>query len=161
MNKWKQEYYKLSKINDLLKENITKLEKNLGVEEEIRYLKEALAKKDELLMDLTLQIKEYQSKSDEIILGRTNKSKNKQIEILLNEVKGIRKRLLNIVTLNDRITDFEDFMTNIKIIQEMENKVKDKNVKKAFEQLNILIEEYKLNDDIAYNDFLVKLFMIE
>jgi hypothetical protein len=161
MNKWKQEYYKLSKINDLLKENITKLEKNLGVEEEIRYLKEALAKKDELLMDLTLQIKEYQSKSDEIILGRTNKSKDKQIEILLNEVKGIRKRLLNIVTLNDRITDFEDFMTNIKIIQEMENKVKDKNVKKAFEQLNILIEEYKLNDDIAYNDFLVKLFMIE
>jgi len=161
MNKWKQEYYKLSKINDLLKENITKLEKNLGVEEEIRYLKEALAKKDELLMDLTLQIKEYQSKSDEIILGRTNKSKDKQIEILLNEVKGIRKRLLNIVTLNDRITDFEDFMTNIKIIQEMENKVKDKNVKKAFEQLNVLIEEYKLNDDIAYNDFLVKLFMIE
>ena len=31
--------------------------------------------------------------------------------------------MLNIVTLNDRITDFEDFMTNIKIIQEMENKI--------------------------------------
>jgi hypothetical protein len=161
MNKWKQEYYKLSKINDLLKDNITKLEKNLGVEEEIRYLKEALAKKDELLMDLTLQIKEYQSKSDDIILGRTNKSKDKQIEILLNEVKGIRKRLLNIVTLNDRITDYEDFMNNIKIIQGLENKSKDKNVKKAFEQLNMLIEEYKLNNEMAYNDFLVKLFMIE
>ena len=161
MNKWKQEYYKLSKINELLKDNITKLEKNLGVEEEIRYLKEALAKKDELLMDLTLQIKEYQSKSDDIILGRTNKSKDKQIEILLNEVKGIRKRLLNIVTLNERITDYEDFMNNIKIIQGLENKSKDKNVKKAFEQLNMLIEEYKLNNEMAYNDFLVKLFMIE
>jgi hypothetical protein len=161
MNKWKQEYYKLSKINDLLKENISKLEKNLGVEEEIRYLKEALAKKDELLMNLTIQIKEYQSISDDIILGRTNKSKDKQIEILLNEVKGIRKRLLNIVTLNERITDFDDFMNCIKIIQGMESKVKDKSVKKAFEQLNMLIEEYKLNNEMTYNDFLIKLFMTE
>ena len=161
MNKWKQEYYKLSKINDSLKENISKLEKNLGVEEEIRYLKEALAKKDELLMNLTIQIKEYQSISDDIILGRTNKSKDKQIEILLNEIKGIRKRLLNIVSLNERITDFDDFMSCIKIIQEMESKAKDKNIKKAFEQLNMLIEEYKLNNEMAYNDFLIKLFMIE
>ena len=161
MNKWKQEYYKLSKINDLLKENISKLEKNLGIEEEIRYLKEVLSKKDELLMNLTIQIKEYQSISDDIILGRTNKSKDKQIEILLNEVKGIRKRLLNIVTLNDRITDFDDFINYIKIIQGLESKAKDKNVKKAFEQLNMLIEEYKLNNDMTYNDFLIKLFMIE
>ena len=161
MNKWKQEYYKLSKVNDLLKDNISKLEKKLGVDEEIRYLKGALSKKDELLMNLTLQIKEYQSKSDEIILGRTNKSKDKQIEILLNEVKGIRKRLLNMITLNERITDFEDFMNNIKIIQELESKAKDKNTKKAFEQLNELIEAYKLNNDMAYNDFIVKLFMIE
>ena len=161
MNKWKQEYYKLTKVNDLLKENISKLEKNLGVGEEISYLKEALAKKDELLMNLTLQIKEYQSQSDDIIIGNTNKSKDKQIEILLNEVKGIRKRLLNMITLNDRITDFEDFMSNIKIIQELENKAKDKNVKKAFQQLNTLIEVYKLNNDIAYNDFILKLFMNE
>ena len=161
MNKWKQEYYKLSKVNDLLKENIAKLEKNLGVGEEITYLKEALAKKDELLMNLTLQIKEYQSQSDDIIIGNTNKSKDKQIEILLKEVKGIRKRLLNMITLNDRITEFEDFMNNIKIIQELENKAKDKNVKKAFEQLNALIDVYKLNNDMAYNDFIVKLFMLE
>jgi hypothetical protein len=161
MNKWKQEYYKLSKINDFLKDKISNLEKNIGVEEEIRFLKETLSKKDELLMDLTLQIKEYQSKADDVILGKSNKSKDKQIEILLKEIKGIRKRLLNMVTLNDRITDFEDFMNNIKIIQELENKVKDKNVKKAFEQLNLLIEEYKLNNDMTNNDFLIKLYMIE
>ena len=161
MNKWKQEYYKISKVNDLLKENISNLEKKLGIEEQISYLKESLSKKDELLMNLTLQIKEYQSKSDDIILGRTNKSKDKQIEILLNEVKGIRKRLLNMITLNERITDFEEFMNNIKIIQEMESKTKDKNIKKAFEQLNELIEIYKLNNEMAYNDFMVKLFMIE
>ena len=161
MNKWKQEYYKLSKVNDFLKEKISKLEKKIGVEEDIRYLKEALSKKDELLMNLTLQIKEYQSKTDDIILGRTNKSKDKQLEILLNEVKGIRKRLLNIVTLNERITDFEDFMNNIDIIKGMENKIKDKNIKKAFEKLNLLIEIYKLNNDFAYNNFLMKLYMIE
>ena len=65
------------------------------------------------------------------------------------------------ITLNERITDFEDFMNNIKIIQELESKAKDKNTKKAFEQLNELIEAYKLNNDMAYNDFIVKLFMIE
>ena len=52
-------------------------------------------------------------------------------------------------------------MNNIKIIKEMENKTKDKNIKKAFEQLNELIETYKLNNEMAYNNFMVKLFMIE
>ena len=74
-------------------------------------------------MDLTLQIKEYQSKSDDIILGKTNKNMEKQIEILLNEVKGIRKRLLNIVTFNDRINNFDDFINNIEIIQNSGSKI--------------------------------------
>jgi hypothetical protein len=112
-------------------------------------------------MNLTLQIKEYQSKCDEIIIGRTIKNKDKQIEILLNEVKAIRKRLLNFVTLNERITNFDDFMSNINIIKELESKAKDRNIKKAFEQLDTLIEIYKLNNDMAFNDFMIKLFMIE
>ena len=160
MNRWKQEYYNLSKINDLLKEKILKLEKNLGIDEEIKYLKEVLYKKDKLLMDLTLQIKEFQSKSDDIILGKTEKNKEKQIEILLNEVKGIRKRLLNMVTLNEGINNFEDLINNIKVLQKIENKIKDKEVKKALEQLNKLIHEYELNNDMAYNKFLVKLYNI-
>ena len=160
MNRWKQEYYNLSKINDLLKEKILNLEKNLGIDEEIKYLKEVLYKKDKLLMDLTLQIKEFQSKSDDIILGKTEKNKEKQIEILLNEVKGIRKRLLNMVTLNEGINNFEDLINNIKVLQKIENKIKDKEVKKALEQLNKLIHEYELNNDMAYNKFLVKLYNI-
>ena len=158
MNRWKQEYYNLSKINDLLKEKILNLEKNLGIDEEIKYLKEVLYKKDKLLMDLTLQIKEFQSKSDDIILGKTEKNKEKQIEILLNEVKGIRKRLLNIVTSNDRINNFDDFINNIKIIQNCENKIKDKEAKKALEKLKLYIDEYTLNNDMAYNEFLAKLY---
>jgi chromosome segregation ATPase len=158
MNKWKQGYFNLSKVNDILKEKLSKIEKNLDLEEEIKYLKEVLYKKDKLLMDLTLQIKEYQSKSDDIILGKTKKDKDKQIEILLNEVKGIRKRLLNIVTSNDRINNFDDFINNIKIIQNCENKIKDKEAKKALEKLKLYIDEYILNNDMAYNEFLAKLY---
>ena len=158
MNKWKKEYYNLTKVNDILKEKLSNYEKNLGIDEEIKYLKESLYKKDKLLMDLTLQIKEYQSKSDDIILGKTNKNKEKQIEILLNEVKGIRKRLLNIVTLNERINNFDDFIANIELIQKLGNKIKDKEAKKALENLKFFIDEYKLNNDMAYNQFLVKLY---
>ena len=158
MNKWKKEYYNLTKVNDILKSKLSNYEKNLGIDEEIKYLKDSLYKKDKLLMDLTLQIKEYQSKSDDIILGKTNKNKEKQIEILLNEVKGIRKRLLNIVTLNERINNFDDFIANIELIQKLGNKIKDKEAKKALENLKFFIDEYKLNNDMAYNQFLVKLY---
>ena len=158
MNKWKKEYYNLTKINDILKDKLSKYEKNMGVDDEIKYLKDSLYKKDKLLMDLTLQIKEYQSKSDDIILGKTNKNMEKQIEILLNEVKGIRKRLLNIVTFNDRINNFDDFINNIEIIQNSGSKIKDKEVKKAVENLKLFLDEYKLCNDMAYNEFLVKLY---
>ena len=161
MNRWKKAYYNLSKVNDYLQDKISKSESEIGVEEEMKNLKELLSKKDELLMNLTLQLKEYQSKCDEIIIGRTIKNKDKQIEILLNEVKAIRKRLLNFVTLNERITNFDDFMNSINTIKELESKAKDRNIKKAFEQLDNLIEIYKLNNDMAFNDFMMKLFMIE
>ena len=161
MNRWKKAYYNLSKVNDYLQDKISKSENGIGVEEEMKNLKELLSKKDELLMNLTLQLKEYQSKCDEIIIGRTIKNKDKQIEILLNEVKAIRKRLLNFVTLNERITNFDDFMSSINTIKELESKAKDRNIKKAFEQLDNLIEIYKLNNDMAFNDFMMKLFMIE
>ena len=160
MNKWKKEYYNLSKVNDILKEKISKMEKNLGIEEEIKNLKEALYVKDKLLMDLTLQIKEYQSQSDDIILGKSNEKKDKQIEILLKEVKGIRKRLLNIVTFNERIHNLDEFINNIEIIQKLENQIKNKEAKKAFEQLKLFIDEYKLDNDMAFNEFLVKLYSI-
>ena len=161
MNKWKQEYYKLSKINDFLNAKLENFEKNSNFGEENKFLKDSLSKKDELIMNLTLQIKEYQSKSDDIIIGNTNKSKERQIQILLNEVKGIRKRLLNIISLNNRITNFDEFISIINDIRSIENKIKDKNVKKAIEKLNILFDVYKLNNDMAYNNFIMKLYDIK
>ena len=160
MNRWKKGYYNLSKLNDIYKEKLSKLENGKGMEEEIKYLKEALYQKDKLLMDLTLQIKEYQSESDDIILGKSNKKLEKQIEILLNEVKGLRKRLLNLVTFNDTINNFEEFINNIEIIQKLENQIKNKEAKKACEKLKLFIDEYKINNEMAFNEFLVKLYSI-
>ena len=160
MNRWKKGYYNLSKLNDIYKEKLSKLESGIGIEEEVKYLKEVLYQKDKLLMDLTLQIKEYQSESDDIILGKSNKKLEKQIDILLKEVKGIRKRMLNIVTFNDRINNFEEFINNIEIIQKLENQIKNKEAKKACGQLKLFIDEYKLNNEMAFNEFLVKLYSI-
>jgi chromosome segregation ATPase len=160
MNRWKKGYYNLSKLNDIYKEKLSKLENGKGMEEEIKYLKEALYQKDKLLMDLTLQIKEYQSESDDIILGKSNKKLEKQIGILLNEVKGLRKRLLNLVTFNDTINNFEEFINNIEIIQKLENQIKNKEAKKACEKLKLFIDEYKINNEMAFNEFLVKLYSI-
>ena len=160
MNRWKKGYYNLSKLNDIYKQKLSKLESGIGIEEEVKYLKEVLYQKDKLLMDLTLQIKEYQSESDDIILGKSNKKLEKQIDILLKEVKGIRKRMLNIVTFNDRINNFEEFINNIEIIQKLENQIKNKEAKKACGQLKLFIDEYKLNNEMAFNEFLVKLYSI-
>ena len=89
--------------NNVLKKYVSKLEKNLGVEDQMNNLRSLLAEKDQLLVNLSHQIKEYQSKCDNIIIGKTEESKDKQIQLLLNEVKGIRKRILSIITLNKLI----------------------------------------------------------
>ena len=67
---------------------------------------------------------------------------------------------MNIVTLNDRINNFDDFISNIEIVQKSENKIKDKDVKKALEKLKLFLDEYKLCNDMAYNEFLVKLYSV-
>ena len=78
--------------------------------------------------------------------------------MLLNEVKGIRKRILNIITLNDRITNFDEFMEAIKTIQQLESKNKDKNIDKAFDKLTELIEIYQQNNDNAHSKFVEEIY---
>ena len=144
--------------NGVLKKYISKLEKNIGVEEKMDNLRTLLAEKDQLLINLSYQIKEYQSKCDDIIIGKSEESKDKQIQLLLNEVKGIRKRILNIVTLNDRITNFDEFMEAIKTIKILESTNKDKDIEKAFDQLNYLVEIYQQNDDNAFSKFVNEIY---
>ena len=157
-NKWKKEYSVMYNENGVLKKYISKLEKNLGIEEQMDNMRNLIAEKDQVLVNLSHQIKEYQSKVDNIIIGKTEESKDKQIQMLLNEVKGIRKRILNIITLNDRITNFDEFMEAIKTIQQLESKNKDKNIDKAFDKLNELIETYQQNNDNAYSKFVEEIY---
>ena len=157
-NKWKKEYSIMYNENNVLKKYISKLEKNLGLEEQMDNLRTLLKEKDQVLVNLSYQIKEYQSKIDNIIIGKTEESKDKQIQMLLNEVKGIRKRILNIITFNDRITNFEEFMEAIKTIKKLEITNKDKDIDKAFDQLTYLIEIYQQNDDNAYSKFVEEIY---
>ena len=157
-NKWKKQYSLMYNENGVLKKYISKLEKNLGIEDQMNNLRNLVSEKDQVLMNLSYQIKEYQSKVDDIILAKSKEGKDKQIQMLLNEVKGIRKRILNIITLNDRITNFDEFMEAIKTIKQLENTNKDKNIEKAFDQLNYLIEIYQQNDDNAYSQFVNEIY---
>ena len=157
-NKWKKQYSTMYNENNVLKKYVSKLEKNLGIEDQMNNLRTLLAEKDQLLVNLSHQIKEYQSKCDNIIIGKSEESKDNQIKLLLNEVKGIRKRILNIITLNGRITNFEEFIEAIKCIKQLESKNKDKNIEKAFDQLTYLIEVYQQNDDNAYSNFVNEIY---
>ena len=157
-NKWKKEYSTMFNENNVLKKYVSKLEKNLGIDEQMDNLRTLLAEKDQLLVNLSYQIKEYQSKIDNIIIGKTEESKDRQIQILLNEVKGIRKRILNIVTLNDRITNFDEFIEAINCIKQLESKNKDKKIEKAFDQLTYLMEIYQQNNDKAYSKFVNEIY---
>ena len=124
----------------------------------MNYMRTLLIEKDQNLINLSHQIREYQTKVDDIILGNTEESKDKQIQILLNEVKSIRKRILNIITLNDRITNFDEFMEAIKIIKQLKSKNKDKNIDKAFDKLTELIEIYQQNNDNVQSKFIEEIY---
>ena len=157
-NKWKKDYSVIYNENGVLKKYISKLEKNLGIEKQMENMRTLLFEKDLVLVNLSHQIREYQSKVDDIILGKTEESKDKQIKMLLNEVSGIRKKILNIITINDRNTNFDEFIEAIKTIQQLESKNKDKNIDKAFDKLNELIEIYHQNNDNAYSKFVEDLY---
>ena len=157
-NKLKEKYSLMHNENVVLKKHISKLEKNLGIEEQMNYMRTLLIEKDQNLINLSHQIREYQTKVDDIILGNTEESKDKQIQILLNEVKSIRKRILNIITLNDRITNFDEFMEAIKIIKQLKSKNKDKNIDKAFDKLTELIEIYQQNNDNVQSKFIEEIY---
>ena len=66
--------------------------------------------------------------------------KDEQIKMLLNEIKGIRSRLQNLITFEGRINDFEEFLAIINKIKDYIYKSNDKEIQQCYEQLNILVE---------------------
>ena len=107
--------------------------------------------KDMKIQNLEEQIKEYEKKCDDIIMGKSMEEKDKQIQILINEINSIRKNILNSITYNNRITNFDEFIKNIEKINELNNEIIEPGIQDAFTKLNELIQIYKQNDKNIIN----------
>ena len=127
---------KITQLNDL----IITLETQQGVSEHIEKLKNKIKQQENLLISLTNQLNEYQSKTDNII-NTNNNDDNEKIIPLIKEVKSIRQRIIDIVTFNNRIDNFDEF---IKILEDIKNNI---NYEENMNKLNGLIEHYKKNND--------------
>ena len=111
-------------------------------------LKEFTLQKYKLIIQLTDQIKEYESENTEIINGLSDIEKDKQIKILCNEVKVIRKRIFNILTFNDTINNFKEFENIINKLLEHFNNINSKDeIKNILSKLEFLIQSYKENEE--------------
>ena len=114
----------------------------------IENLKEFTLQKYKLIIQLTDQIKEYESENTEIINGLSDIEKDKQIKILCNEVKVIRKRIFNILTFNDTINNFKEFENIINKLLEHFNYINSKDeIKNILSKLEFLIQSYKENEE--------------
>jgi len=159
-NKLDKEYKLCCKEIITLQNHISQLEKNIGVEEHISNLKQIINEKENIIMDFSEQIKEYQSQCDDIITGNSMEEKDEQIKMLINEVKGIRTRIQNLISFEGRINDFDEFLDIMKKVKNYINKSDDKEIKKYYEQLNILVETYELNGQKFYNKIIQEIFGI-
>ena len=113
-------------------------------------LRNALEDKEELVKNLSNQISEYQSKTDLILNNNSEEDKNTIIEILINEVKAIRQKIIDLISFNGRIDNYQEFINVINLIKNNVNDLDDNDdLKDAFGRLNILINSFEINDDIA------------
>ena len=84
-----------------------RLEKNMGIDNEINKLKLVNIEQNKLIMNLSQQIKEYQSKVDNIIIGKSPEEKDEQIKILINEVKGVNRVMFDLTSKPPGTIEFE------------------------------------------------------
>ena len=153
--------YKLSlKQITSMQSQISNLEKNIGIDEQMNNLKSLISKKEEEIIILSDQIKEYKNKCDDIIIGNSQEAKEEQIKLLLNEVNSIRTKIQNILTFEGRINNYEEFMELIskmvKYLEENENE----EMKIICEKLKVIAENYKLYGQQFYNRIMQEIFGI-
>ncbi len=113
-----------------------------------------------MIINLSEQIKEYQSKVDKIIIGKSLEEKDEQIKLLVNEVKGVRSRILNIITFEGRIQNMEELIAILNEIKKEISESKNNHIKEAYKKLNDLIENYQLNNEKFFNNIMLKIFKI-
>ena len=153
--------YKLSLKQIIsMKGQICNLEKGQGIEEQMNKFQTLITEKEEQIIILADQLKEYQSKCDNIIIGKTLENKDELIKLLLNEVKSIRSKIQNILTFEGRITDYEEFMNIMLQMKKYLEKNENMEMKLLYEKLEYLVENYELNGQKFDNRIIQEIFMI-
>ena len=136
---WEDEYYKIIK-------SISQIE--FAYNRKIENLKKFTLQKYKLIVELTEQIKQYESQSTEILNGLSDEEKDKKIILLSNEVKAIRKRIFHILTFNETINNFQEFENIINTLLEKYNSSNSKDeIKNILFKLEFLIKNYKENEE--------------
>jgi hypothetical protein len=127
-------------------------------EKKIKEFKKIVLNKYKLIISLTNQIKEYEVKCTDILNNISEEEKNKQIEILINEVNSKRKQIFDILTFNGLIDNFEEFEKVVnQIISQFNNKSSKENVESSLKKLDFLINSYKENERKSDIEILNKL----
>jgi hypothetical protein len=145
-----EDFINHSKELKSLQNYISQLEEGIGSSEQMDELRNALEDKEELVKNLSNQISEYQSKTDLILNNNSEEDKNTIIEILINEVKAIRQKIIDLISFNGRIDNYQEFINVINLIKNNVNDLDDNDdLKDAFGRLNVLINSFEINDDIA------------
>ena len=146
---WEDEYYKgIKKLSNIQSEN----------EKKIENLKKIVLTKYKLIISLTDQIREYEVKCTDILNGLSEEEKDKQIELLINEVNAKRKKIFDILTFNGLIDNFEEFEKVVnQIISQFNNKSSKENVESSLKKLDFLINSYKENERKSDIEILNKL----
>ena len=68
----------------------------------------------------------------------------------MNEVKAIRQKIIDLISFNGRIDNYQEFINVINLIKNNVNDLDDNDdLKDAFGRLNILINSFEINDDIT------------
>ena len=137
-----------------IKESNDKNDNQAFTNDELDEFKNMLNEKDEMIISLETQLNEYKKKCDDILSGKSKETKDKQIEILINEVNSIRKKILNDISYNNRINNFDEFIGVLETINKLNSGKVGPEIKDAFSKLNDLIKIYKENNENINNKIL-------
>jgi len=160
LSKLEKEYKLSLKQIESMKNQISDLEKGLGIDEKMNNLQLLINQKEEQIIILTNQINEYQSKCDDIIMGNNSENKDEQIKLLLNEVKAIRNKIQDILTFEGRIDNYEEFIKLFSQLIDYLDKNENEEIKIICEKFNYLMENYELNGIRFYNRIMQEIFGI-
>ena len=163
----KNENESLKEVIQDLKQRIKELNSNYNNEsdknshelgnEELTLFNNMINEKQSKIISLEDQLKEYQNKTNDIIAGKSDETKDKQIQILINEINSIRAKILNDISYNNRIQNFDEFISAVEKINELNNEIIEPEIQDAFSKLNQLIEIYKKNDVNLFNKLMEEL----